>query len=302
MSPRHASKKHRNLALLLSLSALFAAGCSTTGQKPESYTWRTAAVVASMGNPEKDPPGVNPASCIPTADKPPVVLVHGTFANKLIAWGGLGPYLAQQGRCVYALNYGARDDKDVFKGMAPVEESARQLAAFVEQVRQQTGAPKVDLIGHSQGGLLIQYYTKMMGGADKVHTLIAMAPSTRGTTKADQSTPKVAEGSTPDERYAASKSQGGSFWNCPACSDQRTDSPVITAFLKGPIAQPNVRHNIIATRQDKVVVPVDNQLVKEPGVNNIVLDDVFPERWFTHTNMLYNQDVWRLVEQTLSKP
>ena len=46
----------------------------------------------------------------------------------------------------------------------------------------ETGAPKVILIGHSQGGgILPAYYINNLDGADKVSQLIGIAPSNHGT-------------------------------------------------------------------------------------------------------------------------
>ena len=45
-----------------------------------------------------------------------------------------------------------------------------------------TGAKKVDLVGHSQGGMMPRYYIKNLGGASKVNTLVGLAPSNHGTT------------------------------------------------------------------------------------------------------------------------
>ena len=43
-----------------------------------------------------------------------------------------------------------------------MQDSAKELAAFVAKVRGSTGAAKVDLIGHSQGTLMPNYYVKFM--------------------------------------------------------------------------------------------------------------------------------------------
>ena len=62
------------------------------------------------------------------------------------------------GYCVFALNYG-----DVF-GIAPMEDSAGQLATFVDGVLAATGAAKVDIVGHSEGGLMPRWYLRFLGG------------------------------------------------------------------------------------------------------------------------------------------
>jgi triacylglycerol esterase/lipase EstA (alpha/beta hydrolase family) len=45
-----------------------------------------------------------------------------------------------------------------------------------------TGAAKVDIVGHSQGGMMPRYYIRFLGGAATVHTLVGLAPSSHGTT------------------------------------------------------------------------------------------------------------------------
>src|SRR6202012_4501528 len=60
--------------------------------------------------------------------------------------------------------------------------SAGELSSFVNRVLNATGAAKVDLVGHSQGGMMPRYYLKFDGGATYVDKLVALAPSNHGTT------------------------------------------------------------------------------------------------------------------------
>ena len=46
----------------------------------------------------------------------------------------------------------------------------------------ETGASKVDLVGHSEGGMMPRYYVNFLGGAGKVNDFVAFAPSNYGTT------------------------------------------------------------------------------------------------------------------------
>jgi triacylglycerol esterase/lipase EstA (alpha/beta hydrolase family) len=67
-------------------------------------------------------------------------------------WQGAAPLLANHGYCVFAFNYGGATSSDDIQGTGEIEASALQLASFVDSVLAQTGASKVDLVGHSQAG------------------------------------------------------------------------------------------------------------------------------------------------------
>ena len=127
--------------------------------------------------------GANDWACRPSATHPrPVVLVHGTFENGTDNWVAAAPALAAHGYCVFALTYGELPGVPVLGALAPVAGSAAQLATFVSGVLAATGTSQVDVVGHSQGGMMPRYYLKFLGGAAKVHTLVGLAPSNHGTT------------------------------------------------------------------------------------------------------------------------
>src|SRR5262249_38022125 len=127
--------------------------------------------------------GWNDYSCHPSAAHPrPVVLVHGTFGNSVDNWVVLAPYLADRGYCVYSLDYGQLPGVPGINGLGPIDKSAGQLSDFVDNVLAATGAAKVDIVGHSQGGMMPRYYLKFLGGAQKVNALVGISPSSHGTT------------------------------------------------------------------------------------------------------------------------
>jgi len=75
--------------------------------------------------------------------------------------------LAPDGYCVFALDYGNR-------GTGPIEQSAAQLRDFIDQVLSATGAAKVSIVGHIQGGM--PAIACASWGAAKVDELIGLAP------------------------------------------------------------------------------------------------------------------------------
>lgn len=62
--------------------------------------------------------------------------------------------------------------------------NARGLASFVDQVKSRTGASKVAIVNHSMGGLVSQYYLKVLGGNTNVSHLASIAGANHGTTAA----------------------------------------------------------------------------------------------------------------------
>ena len=65
--------------------------------------------------------------------------------------------MVDEGFCVFALDYGNR-------ATGPSRTPPPQLDAFVGRVLAATGAAKVSMVGHSQGGMMPRYYIKFLGG------------------------------------------------------------------------------------------------------------------------------------------
>lgn len=62
--------------------------------------------------------------------------------------------------------------------------NAQGLASFVNDVKARTGASKVAIVNHSMGGLVSQYYLKVLGGNTSVSHLASIAGANHGTTYA----------------------------------------------------------------------------------------------------------------------
>ncbi|WP_416975363.1 esterase/lipase family protein [Streptomyces sp. 4F14] len=211
--------------------------------------------------------GWNDYSCKPSAAHPrPVVLVHGTLANSVDNWLGLAPYLVGRDYCVFALDYGQLEGVPLVHGLGPIDESAEQLAAYVDKVLAATGASEVDLVGHSQGGMMPRYYLKFLGGAAKVNALVAISPSNRGTTLS---------GLTNLLPYFP----GGREWlnlNTPALAQQIVGSDFLTKLNSGGDTVPGVKYTVIATKYDEVVTPYQSQFLTGAGVRNVLIQDLCP--------------------------
>lgn len=211
--------------------------------------------------------GWNDYSCKPSAVHPrPVVLVHGTLGNSVDNWLGLAPYLVRRGYCVFSLDYGQLPDVPFFHGLGPIDKSAQQLDTFVDKVLSTTGAPKADLVGHSQGGMMPRHYLKFLGGADKVNALVGIAPDNHGTTLLGLTKLLPYFPGAGDLLTAKT----------PGLADQIAGSAFLTRLNEGGDTVPGVRYTVIATRYDQVVTPYRSQFLDGPGVRNVLLQDLCP--------------------------
>jgi triacylglycerol esterase/lipase EstA (alpha/beta hydrolase family) len=273
-------------------AGLLAGTASAQTAYPVTYSFASAIAYAA-GHNGQPPTGANDFTCKPTAAHPePVVLVHGTFGNMTDSWEALSPLLANAGYCVFALNYGGSTAANPIQATGPIETSAEQLSAFVDRVLTATGAKQVDIVGHSQGGLMPRYYLRFLGGAAKVHTLVGLAPSNHGTTLF---------GLTTLESALESPFGIGSAGlpGCAACTEQEAGSTFLTTLNAGHETQPGVRYTVIETKYDDVVTPYTSAFLTGPDVHNVTLQDGCPIDLADHLAIIYDRRALAYVENAL---
>jgi triacylglycerol lipase len=71
---------------------------------------------------------------------------------------------------LYAYNF---DDRSNCSLQANIN-NANKIKQWVEDILNETGAKKIDLIGHSMGGLSSRYYLKFLGGLDTVDDYVSL--------------------------------------------------------------------------------------------------------------------------------
>jgi triacylglycerol esterase/lipase EstA (alpha/beta hydrolase family) len=267
-------------ALTLALTAALPAGtaaasparavrpAASTGL-PVTYNF-LVGVAAALANPSAAPPGANNWSCKPSAAHPyPVVLVNGTGEDMADGFSALSPLLADNGYCVFAANFGGAPG-NLLQGIGDITQSAAELATFVSQVLSTTGAAKVDLVGHSQGGMMPRYYLKFLGGAPKVETLVGLAPSNHGTTLDGLAT---LETELATVLPGVSSALGSA---CEACAQQIAGSSFLANLNAGGDTVAGPSYTVIETRNDEIVTPFTSAFLSGPDVTNIVLQNVCP--------------------------
>ena len=235
------------------------------------------------------PPGANDWSCKPSAEHPrPVVLVPGTFESMAKNWSTLSPRLAAQGYCVFALNYGTTNGIDA---TGPIADSAAELASFVNGVLGATGAQKVDIVGHSQGGMMPRYYLGFLGGAKKVNHLVGIAPSNHGT--------EGVIAPTPDEVPLGTSDSG---FLCQACADQEAGSAFLTKLNSIGDTVNGPSYTVLSTKYDEVVTPYASQFLSGPArqVTNITIQDKCPLDPIEHDQAPNDPVVHQLVSHALT--
>jgi triacylglycerol esterase/lipase EstA (alpha/beta hydrolase family) len=273
--------RHRaHVGIAIAVAAIMLAVTSApafAGQLPVIYN---GVYGYAQSSPTASPPGANNWSCKPSAAHPyPVILVHGTFENMADNWQALSPLLYDNGYCVFAFNYGSYDGSGNvgIDATGDIAASAQQLSSFVNQVLTATGASQVDLVGHSQGGMMPRYYLKFLGGASYVNTLVGLAPSNHGTTL--------------DGIFTLSSYLPGSsafLTDCPACQEQDAGSAFLDNLNAGGDTVSGVNYTVIESKYDEVVTPYTSAFLSGPNVTNILLQNQCSLDHGEHLSMAYD--------------
>ena len=128
-------------------------------------------------------PAAESSSSKPLEGSYPIILAHGIlgvdsqdFAGLIHYWGGVDKYLRDQGVPVYA------------PSMNPISSSEERGFELKRKVRYWMAAndmSKVNIIGHSQGGLTARYMATNLGMKSKVATITSVNTPHKGTPFAD---------------------------------------------------------------------------------------------------------------------
>jgi pimeloyl-ACP methyl ester carboxylesterase len=108
-----------------------------------------------------------------SANHPPILLIHGFLGTR----GSMYPLerrLVEDGFCVFSFNLGTFNTRDIRR-------SAFLIHRKIEAILAQLPVDRIDIVGHSMGGLIGLYYVKHLGGHPKVRKLIMMGTPHGGT-------------------------------------------------------------------------------------------------------------------------
>ncbi len=234
-------------------------------------------------NPLGNPTGANDWDCKPTPQRPePVIIVHGTFGDKKSLLDTLSATMVDDGYCVFSLDYGNRATRDIAA-------SARELKRYTARVLAATGAEKVSMVGHSQGGMMPRYYIKFLGGGKVVDDLIGLSPSNHGTTI------------IPNQSGPGTDQLAGLV--CVACQQQAAGSDFLARLNADDETPGPVSYTQISTKYDEIVVPYSSAFLAEgPRTTNITIQDACPGDLAEHGFIAASPTALAYVLNALGRP
>ncbi|MFJ6439740.1 lipase family alpha/beta hydrolase [Streptomyces sp. NPDC091649] len=184
---------------------------------------------------EATPPAAAALPVTATA-APPVVLLHGFIGNRSVFVVLRRALTRRSHRHLESLNYSplTRD----------VRTAAELLGRHVEEICARTGHSRIDIVGHSLGGLIARYYVQRLGGDRRVRTLVTLGTPHGGTA--------VAPGTGVH----------------PIVRQMRGDSTLIEE-LRGPAPGCRTRFVSFWSELDQMMVPVRTACVDHPDLDAV---------------------------------
>jgi len=292
------------LALAMAATVGFASTANAATINPTPWTLRTpglfedsnfpSALTTSLIAPDKNPIGANDWACKPTTAHPePVILIHGTWENAYDNWNGLSPILKAQGYCVFALNYGNSTGVRGINATADMIASANEIATYVKKVQASTGAKTVALVGHSQGGVQARYVANLLLPKGLVSKVIALAPTSHGTTLS---------GITKLADAIGVKKFGFAVLTAvkmPSAVQQATPTAPFYVNVNGKGETiPGIDYIVIATKYDEISTPYANAFIKAgtgATVDNITIQNVCAIDLSEHLSLSYSKNAAQIV-------
>ena len=164
-------------------------------------------------------------------------------------------------------------------GFGDIAASAQALGGYVNGL----GFAKVDVVGHSEGGLVSRYWIKNLGGTAKVGRYVSLGTPQYGT-------------------YVANIIAFlglGSCLGVPACQQMSIGSSFINQLNAGDDTPGSVRYTTVRTLQDELVRPVDNAELND-GATNVLVQSACPLRVVGHLGLVLDATVYSIVRQALT--
>ncbi|MEV6773345.1 hypothetical protein AB0N05_32405 [Nocardia sp. NPDC051030] len=246
--------------------------------------------------------------CTPDSAHPrPVVVLpgaDGTVTDTAAQWSTMLTTLREAGYCAFLFQGGVISGN---RWSGDIPSAAQQVADFVNKVRWTTGTDQVDLVAHSAGTIVGNYFLKVLGGAPAVARAVLLTPEVRGCDGAGFLGAYGIKNSpiSPVQVVSALPFLGTVL--AVIAPDKANlvqlmpSSPVYQAVFDGQVTQPGVRYSVLSTRNDELATPatVCTNLT-EAGVNMNFYEDLFPSAApVGHSSLRSSPDTANWVVQQL---
>lgn len=225
------------------------------------------------------PFGAGGAEATPARD--PVIIVAGTFAGQPAAslfYAPMAARLRADGYQPYIFGLPTSGTQDIAL-------TAQALNTYADQVRAQTGAARVDLIGHSQGGLVARHYVKYLGGSSEVDAVISLGAPHYGTAVAN-----------------VAKLFGlGNCIGITSCVQMSIGSTYLANLNAGDDTIGAVRYTNIVSANDEVVIPYRTGWLADDGNNvNVRVQSPCFLRIVGHVGLALDGTVYSGIQDALA--
>ena len=141
----------------------------------------------------------------------------------------------------------------------------------------------MDLVTHSEGGLVSRWYVKFLGGADKVDHYLSLGSPQQGT-------------------YVANILNFVGLGSCAgivACQQMSIGSDLLADLNGGDDTPGAVRWTTVRTWQDELVRPVGNASLAD-GATNVLIQSWCPLRVVGHLGLVLDGTTYTVVRQVLT--
>lgn len=218
----------------------------------------STAIGAVQAARNRPPLPFNDPDFAPTHESP-VLYIHGVTSRSR-AFRPNAERLRDEGFWVWGYDYGDMFAPG-FYGMGNLDSIIEDVHANVDHVLEQTGAKQLDIVAHSQGGLMTKLFIAN-GGAPKVRRVVAMGANFHGTDvrgRATRFAPLIS-------RYPRVASTLAS----PGVIQQLADSPWVRTHLNVPDTYPEIVYTSLYSPADVLVTPNETSMLASVSGADVV--------------------------------
>lgn len=207
-------------------------------------------------------------------DADPVVIVAGTGAPAAV-YEPMANRLRAGGYDVFIY--------EIPEPLSRFEHSSLGVAAFISEVLERTGRTHVDVIGHSQGVILVRYAAKFLGVGPAIDVMVSLGGGIHGSD------------------LARSILDQFDCFGLELCRQAATGSPFQVQLNTPSDALPGIHHVNIVSIYDTISAPYPTGLMSGPGdVVNVVVQDQCPGDTVDHVGLAFDGPVASGIDDALA--